>query len=73
MIIWLLKSITEIADVLNKIGHLLSTETQISLLPIDVDAATEKQRIEAEANAGYNLYDIQQENVNELLDEESIS
>lgn len=66
-------NITEIADVLNKIGHLLSTETQISLLPIDVDAATEKQRIEAEANAGYNLYDIQQENVNELLDEESIS
>lgn len=61
-------NIIEIADVLNKVGHLLSTETQISLLPIDVDAAAEKQRLEAEANAGYNPYNIQQENVNELLE-----
>ena len=61
-------NIIEIADVLNKVGHLLSTETQISLLPIDVDAAAEKQRLEAEANAGYNPYNIQQENINELLE-----
>lgn len=63
-------NITEIADVLNKVGHLLSNETQLSLLPIDIDAAAEMQRIENEANAGYNKYDIQQENVNELLAEE---
>ncbi len=64
-------NITEMADVLNKIGHLLSNETQIGLLPIDVDAATERERIENENNAGYNNYDIQQVNDDGLLETES--
>ncbi|MDD3401408.1 MAG: phage portal protein [Eubacteriales bacterium] len=46
---------SEIADNLGKIGHLLSRETQVGLLPIDVDYAAEKERLEAEAEEGYTL------------------
>lgn len=66
-------NLTEVADVINKVGHLLSNETQISLLPIDIDAAAEQERIEREANAGYNNYQIEQVKVNEVLDVEGIS
>jgi len=52
-------NITEISDMLNKVGHLLSHETQIDLLPIGIDATAEMERIAAEENAGYNNYDIQ--------------
>lgn len=41
-------NITEMADVINKVGHLLSTRTQINMLPIDVDADSEMKRIEDE-------------------------
>ncbi len=64
-------NITEISDMLNKVGHLLSHETQIDLLPIGIDASAEMERIAAEENAGYNNYDIQQVNENEVLGEES--
>lgn len=66
-------NLIEVADVLNKVGHLLSNETQINMLPIDIDATKEMERIEQEQNAGYNDYDIQQVNNNELLGEEGIS
>lgn len=65
-------NITEMADVVNKVGHLLSTRTQINMLPIDVDADSEMKRIEDEQNAGYNDYDIKQVNGN-VLGTESIS
>lgn len=54
-------NLVEIADVVNKVGHLLSEETQISLLPIDVTPDQEKQRKEAEATAGldYSLEEPQ--------------
>lgn len=61
-------NLVEIADVLNKVGHLLSTETQIGLLPIDVDATKEIERIAAEQNAGYELPQV---NNNEVLAEEN--
>lgn len=65
-------NITEMADVVNKVGHLLSTRTQINMLPIDVDADSEMKRIEDEQNAGYNDYDIKQVNGN-VLGTESVS
>lgn len=37
-------NLVEMADVVSKIGNLLSEETQISMLPIDVSAEQEKQR-----------------------------
>lgn len=53
-------NLVEIADVVNKVGHLLSEETQISLLPIDVTPDQEKQRKEAEATAGGLDYSLEE-------------
>ena len=46
---------TEIADVLNKIGDLLSKETKVGLLPIDTTYAQERAKIKAEAEDGYSV------------------
>lgn len=51
-------NMTEVADLLNKVGHLLSEQTQISLLPLDLDYEAEKQRKQEEAEQGYDEYDI---------------
>lgn len=51
-------NMTEVADVLNKVGHLLSEQTQISLLPLDIDYEAEKQRKEEEATQGYDEYEL---------------
>lgn len=48
-------NLTEVADVVNKVGHLLSKETQIGLLPLDIDYEAEKKRIEDEEAAGYSI------------------
>ncbi len=48
-------NLVEMADVVNKVGHLLSKETQVGLLPIDVDYEAEKKRIEEEEAAGYSI------------------
>lgn len=41
-------NLVEMADVVSKIGNLLSEETQISMLPIDTNAEQEKQRKQQE-------------------------
>lgn len=41
-------NLVEMADVVSKIGNLLSEETQISMLPIDINAEQEKQRKQQE-------------------------
>ena len=46
---------TEIADVLNKVGTLLSKETQVGLLPVETTYAEERERIKAEAEDGYSV------------------
>ena len=48
-------NLTEMADVLAKIGNLLSEETQVGLLPIDVDPKAEAARKAAEAESGYSI------------------
>lgn len=48
-------NLVEMADVISKIGHLLSKETQVGLLPIDVDYEAEKSKIEEEEAAGYSI------------------
>jgi SPP1 family phage portal protein len=47
-------NLAEIAQVLNQLGHLLSEETQLSLLPIDVDYEAEQERKKKEAELGYD-------------------
>lgn len=44
-------NLVEVADVISKVGHILSEETQISLLPIDVSPKEELERKEAELTA----------------------
>ena len=46
-------NMVEVADVITKVGHLLSQETQLNLLPLDLVAEEEKARIEAENTAGF--------------------
>lgn len=46
-------NLTEVADVLNKVGDLLSTETKLSMLPLDIDVKQEMERKDAEKEAGY--------------------
>lgn len=48
-------NLVEIAEVINNLGSLLSDETKISLLPLDVDFAAEQARKQAEAVAGYSI------------------
>lgn len=50
-------NIEEIANLLNQIGHLLSKQTQLSLLPFDIDFTAEQARIEAEDEQGYDGYE----------------
>ena len=40
---------------LTKIGHLFSEETQLALLPIDVDYEAEQERKIKEKEAGYSF------------------
>jgi len=54
-------NLVEVADVVSKVGHLLSEETQISLLPIDVNPDQEKARKEAELTAGGLEYEFEEE------------
>lgn len=51
-------NIEEVAGVLNQVGHLLSEETQLSLLPIDVDYKAEQERKKQERLDGYDEYHI---------------
>ena len=48
-------NLNEMADVVNKIGNLLSKETQISLLPIDVNPEAELKRREEEETIAYDF------------------
>lgn len=48
-------NLTEIADVLTKVGHVLSKETQVGLLPVDTTYAEERERMKQEAEDGYSL------------------
>lgn len=66
-------NLTEMAEVISKIGHLFSEETQISLLPVDVDYAAEKVKKDKEKEAGYSLPLQDEGEVNGLLEEQNIS
>ena len=48
-------NLTEIADALTKVGHILSKETQVGLLPVDTTYAEERERMMAEAEDGYSV------------------
>ena len=48
-------NLLEVADVLSKVGHLLSKETQVALLPIDIDYSIEKERLKNEEQEGYSI------------------
>lgn len=54
-------NLTEMADVVNKVGNLLSKETQISLLPIDVNPQVELKRREEEETIAYTFEDENEE------------
>lgn len=47
-------NLTESADVIGKVGHLLSAETQINLLPLDIDAKKEIEQKRKEDTMGYD-------------------
>lgn len=42
------ENINDMADLLQKVGYLLSKETQLSLLPLDIDVEAEKERLAQE-------------------------
>ena len=51
-------NIVELADVINKIGHLYSEKTQMELLPIESDYEAEQELKAKEATNGYSVYDF---------------
>lgn len=51
-------NIVEVADVINKVGHLLSEETQLSMLPLEIDYAAEQERKKSERENGYDDFDF---------------
>ena len=48
-------NLVEVADVISKVGHLLSEETQISMLPLDLDAKAELEKREAATAIDYTF------------------
>lgn len=48
-------NLVEVADVVSKVGHLLSEETQISMLPLDLDAKAELEKREAATAIDYTF------------------
>lgn len=62
-------NLVEIADVLVKIGDLLSDETKVGMLPLDIDYAAEQAKKQQEAEAGY-MDGFETRDDNELLAEE---
>jgi SPP1 family phage portal protein len=49
------ENMQEIADYISKVGHLLSTETQISMLGLDIDAQAEIEKKQQETDASVSL------------------
>ena len=47
---------SEVVNILNSAGHLLSKETQLALLPYDLDVEKEIERKAAEDEAAYDSY-----------------
>lgn len=47
---------SEVVNILNSAGHLLSKETQLALLPYDIDVAAEIEKKAKENEAGYDNY-----------------
>lgn len=56
---------SEVVNILNSAGHLLSKETQLALLPYDIDIEKEIERKAAEDEAAYDSYAELTHNVNE--------
>lgn len=50
-------NLSEVAEILSKIGYLLSEDTQRSLLPIDIDLANEAEKKQQEQESGYSIMD----------------
>lgn len=50
-------NIVEMSDVINKIGHLYSERTQMSLLPVEVDYEQEQEQKQKESESGYSIMD----------------
>ena len=50
-------NIVEMSDVINKIGHLYSERTQMSLLPVEVDYEQEQELKQKESESGYSIMD----------------
>lgn len=63
-------NLVEAAEVISKVGNLLSEETRIGLLPLDIDYSAEKVKKEKEAIAGYHD-GFEEVNNDELLAEEN--
>ena len=55
------ENLTELVDILSKVGHLYSEETQRSLLPFDIDNETEEKKIEEEKNTKVETTEIVEE------------
>lgn len=49
------QNLIETADVITKIGHLLSEETQVGLLPLDIDYAAEKAKKDLETGVDFEI------------------
>lgn len=52
------ENLLELSQTLSTFGNLLSDETKRSLIPIDLDEDTEKQRLEEQMQQGMSLYSI---------------
>lgn len=50
-------NLSEVADILSKVGYLLSEDTQRSLLPIEIDLADEAEKKQKEQESGYSIMD----------------
>lgn len=63
------ENMLEISQTLSNFGSLLSDETKRSMIPMDLDEETEKQRLEEQSQAGLSLFTITERQTAEISEE----
>lgn len=60
------ENLLEISQMLSNFGNLLSDETKRSMIPMDLDEETEKQRLEEQSRLGLDLFSASERMLGEL-------
>lgn len=67
------ENLLELSQTLSNLGGIISDETKRSMIPLDIDEETEKQRLEEQAQRGMSLYSYSELQTGEIMPEAEIT